>query len=461
MLARHPILVIIVTLSAATALAVPSKLAVQGRLLNTAGLAAPDGTYGLTVRLFDAAAAGDLLHEEAFGATNAVVVADGVFALTVGTVEALSNDLFVDNDVVWVELQVDLDPPLPRRPLTAVPWALAAQQASVALSAADLACSGCVGADELSFDPATQDELNAAIAGVITETAIDAKLSALADTLYTKTETDAALATLAGTVYTKAQTDDAIAALGSGVYTKTESDAALAALAAGVYTKTETDDAIAALAGTVYTKAEVDSKLAGYLPLTGGALTGSIQLGNDTAECNAAKAGAIRWTGTKFEGCDGESWQTISVIGAPSAKAILTGLVSGNPTQTMGQINPIPGKKVRILKVGICGDSEQSSGPNGFRLQGNGINITFGAGASDPGVNYFLGVTPNKGGQARGFVYGTVGVVSAVGATVTLSFISHSDYDGLYCVDVDTEGNSYNDSGSPSSNRAWVQYQYE
>lgn len=33
-----------------------------------------------------------------------------------------------------------------------------------------------------------------------------------------------------------------------------------------------------------------------------------IQLGNDTATCDASKAGTIRWTSTAFEGCDGNDW---------------------------------------------------------------------------------------------------------------------------------------------------------
>jgi len=44
----------------------------------------------------------------------------------------------------------------------------------------------------------------------------------------------------------------------------------------------------------------------------------SVQLGNDTATCNTAKAGTIRWTGTAFEGCTGTAWAALGGGGSVS-----------------------------------------------------------------------------------------------------------------------------------------------
>lgn len=42
---------------------------------------------------------------------------------------------------------------------------------------------------------------------------------------------------------------------------------------------------------------------------------GGIKLGNDTATCDATKAGTIRWTGSTFQGCNGSSWEALLSAG--------------------------------------------------------------------------------------------------------------------------------------------------
>jgi|GEM_PF-2190778 len=69
---------------------------------------------------------------------------------------------------------------------------------------------------------------------------------------------------------------------------------------------------------------------------------GEIQTGNSSVACTAANAGAIRWTGTSFQGCTGSSWQTFSFGGldgssqqqaALSCRSIMVGGFSaGNGT---------------------------------------------------------------------------------------------------------------------------------
>ena len=41
-------------------------------------------------------------------------------------------------------------------------------------------------------------------------------------------------------------------------------------------------------------------------------VAGGIKLANDTATCDASKAGTIRWTETAFQGCDGTAWTSLS-----------------------------------------------------------------------------------------------------------------------------------------------------
>jgi len=40
-------------------------------------------------------------------------------------------------------------------------------------------------------------------------------------------------------------------------------------------------------------------------------VNGSVKVGNDSV-CNAAKQGAIRWSGTAFQGCDGSAWNPLA-----------------------------------------------------------------------------------------------------------------------------------------------------
>ena len=41
-------------------------------------------------------------------------------------------------------------------------------------------------------------------------------------------------------------------------------------------------------------------------------VVGAIKLGNDATVCSATNAGAVRWTGSYFEGCDGTNWTFFS-----------------------------------------------------------------------------------------------------------------------------------------------------
>ncbi|MGL1888887.1 MAG: discoidin domain-containing protein [Reichenbachiella sp.] len=49
-------------------------------------------------------------------------------------------------------------------------------------------------------------------------------------------------------------------------------------------------------------------------PLSKLQVVGSIQLSSDNGACDATKAGTIRWTGAKFEGCNGSQWLQMGFV---------------------------------------------------------------------------------------------------------------------------------------------------
>ena len=187
-----------------------------------------------------------------------------------------------------------------------------------------------------------------------------------------------------------------------------------------------------------------------------------------TATCQKNVCGdGVVWTGK--EECDDGNKVDKDACNNLCKSNIIPGWLSGlgpnnqNPTITIGTIAGKVGRKIRILKVGICGDSDSGSGPNRFRLSGGGLNFTWYCGQNNgPGGNHKLSPTPNKGGSARGFSYKDVkpnNYLSAVGASLTLQWDYHSDWDGRYCDDKSEDGKQYKDQASTV--RAWVAYQYE
>ncbi len=174
------------TLAAAPlAHAVPTTLTVQGQLTNDAGVAR-DGTYALTISLWTSELGGARLFTQTL---PDVEVTGGLFDLIVGAdaLAPLTAELFKDASQVWLQVEVDAGPgvaadeaPLPRQPLTATPFAFASHHAE---TAGGLTCaSGCVSIGELDFDPATQRELDDALATVVRTTDLGAILAPYART---------------------------------------------------------------------------------------------------------------------------------------------------------------------------------------------------------------------------------------------------------------------------------------
>ncbi len=46
---------------------------------------------------------------------------------------------------------------------------------------------------------------------------------------------------------------------------------------------------------------------------------GSVQIGNDTADCTVTNAGTLRFNGSEFEACDGTAWKVLSLASVPFA----------------------------------------------------------------------------------------------------------------------------------------------
>ena len=139
---------------------VPAYFNVEGRLANVSGGPAPDGQYGVLFSLWSAESGGEKLWEEQHSGADSLSVLDGHFVAALGALTALTPGYFVTP--VWVQFQVGLEPPLPRVPVQATPYALVAQRALTADTVSGgVTCTGCVGPGALNFVPATAAQLDA------------------------------------------------------------------------------------------------------------------------------------------------------------------------------------------------------------------------------------------------------------------------------------------------------------
>ena len=120
------------TVSAETNIAdIPNAFSYQGTLRKANGDLA-NGTFNITLNIYDAVTGGTALHSETF---NNVVVRNGNFGVVVGDAKAIPANLF-DNANLYVGLTVAPDAEmLPRQRLFPVPWAMQADAAKTAVSA--------------------------------------------------------------------------------------------------------------------------------------------------------------------------------------------------------------------------------------------------------------------------------------------------------------------------------------
>lgn len=119
------------------------RMQVQGQLVTSAGVPL-NNTYLVTFRVFGQQTGGAALYAQP---ATSVVVVGGLFDAVIGPLPAS----LASQTELWLETQVATEPPLPRRPLHAVPFAGTAERALSADLAIDVACSGCISAAEVSF----------------------------------------------------------------------------------------------------------------------------------------------------------------------------------------------------------------------------------------------------------------------------------------------------------------------
>jgi hypothetical protein len=129
----------------------------------------------------------------------------------------------------------------------------------------------------------------------------------------------------------------------------------------------------------------------------------------------------------------------------------------------LGTIPALAGLKIKITRVGLCGDADASSGPKRFAIQGGGLDFSWAAGQTTCTATHWLGYTTPTQDPNRGFVYATVSYTAQVNQPLDLYITNNQDWDGHHCQDTDAYGTSFNDSGvggSCCSVRGWVEYQY-
>ncbi len=140
--------------------AVPAQVAIEGVLTGAGGVPVVDGSYELTVAIYPGEGVANASWQE--GPTKVDVVA-GRFALALGSKTALSASLLAGLQQAWIGVRVGADPELPRVPMRATAYALVADQA------ASLACSGCIGSDQLANGAISAAKLGFNYAGASTK----------------------------------------------------------------------------------------------------------------------------------------------------------------------------------------------------------------------------------------------------------------------------------------------------
>ncbi len=270
--------------------AIPNLLTVQGLLTNEAGTAV-NGTYDVKFSLYTAQTGGTLLWDET---ETGLVVTNGIFDDVIGDVDPVSDPLRVDyfrnNAEVWLQLELEAGPgvavneaPLPRQLMTSSAFAFAAHHATTATTATSastattattattaatattsqgLTCAGaCVSITELDFDPATQAELTAAVANMVTTASLNTTLGGYVTTgaLNTALQSYATVSSLAGYA-----TVGALSAYATTASVNTAITTALGPYSTTAATSTAITTALAPYATTAATTTAINTALAPY-----------------------------------------------------------------------------------------------------------------------------------------------------------------------------------------------------
>ena len=140
-----------VWLATGASAAVPSTFSVQGVALTSSGVPA-SGQYDIELRLFAQPSGGVSKWSKSY---VDVPVQGGVFDVVLGPI---GSSVFDGDPALWLEAVVEGEV-MPRQPLDAVPYALVAQRANVAVLAGDLECPSCVGEADVGFPYALSDSM--------------------------------------------------------------------------------------------------------------------------------------------------------------------------------------------------------------------------------------------------------------------------------------------------------------
>ena len=138
------LLPLLLATSAARADDVPQKVSLQAALATSSGAPA-SGTYTLTVRMFADPTGGASLLQQVFANT---AVQGGLVDVTLDPVPQALLDA---HGLLWAEVQIDGEAPLPRQPVLPTVFALRARGADVATTAKGLSCTGCVSGTQVAF----------------------------------------------------------------------------------------------------------------------------------------------------------------------------------------------------------------------------------------------------------------------------------------------------------------------
>jgi len=156
-------------------------------------------------------------------------------------------------------------------------------------------------------------------------------------------------------------------------------------------------------------------------------IAGSIKFGNGGETCNSTIAGALRWTGSAFEGCNGTSWTSLSGTPAFNNMQVFT---------SSGTFTPTPGVTKYFVECmgggggGAKGGGGSGGAAKGFITTSSAQTVTIGAGGAasttygqnggSGGATTFGSFITANGGQGGGGS-STDYTIGGEGGTATMS----------------------------------------
>ena len=303
--------------------ALATTLPIQGALRSTVGGPVADGKYVMVFRIYEAIDAVDAAWE----AVIDVDVAFGGFAIELGAgAKPIADNLLTAGKPLWVGVKVGTDPELPRGAIARVPSAHHATRAALADTASALACSACVGADQIADAAVTNQKVAFTFAGSESKggaatsalTALKADWAATADAA--QTAQTAVIAEKAAAAQTAVAADTAkMADKATTADSAATADSAKALACTGCVTAEHLDFAVATAAALDDHKTSADHD-ARYLKKTGDTVAGSLAVEGvlvlGAGACDAASEGALQYNKLikAIEFCDGAAWQAVQAF---------------------------------------------------------------------------------------------------------------------------------------------------